>query len=268
MLLVMVSSRLDFHWVLERKIVEIIQLASANINDEHICCAISDKKCLDGYQKKKDWLKTQFKNGYRFQKIDVRGKVFIEYVPIEKSWLPLTGKKFMVINCFWVSGQFKGKGNGKRLFQQCLKDAKNMDGIVAVSSDKKRPFMSDPKFLKHQGFEIIDEAPPFFKLWGLKTNPNAVFPQIKKSAKVGTCPDKAGITAYYSNTCPFTEYYTNHALREYAKKKNVPLAIHHLESKKDGHKMPIPWIINSVFYKGNLVTLELKAEKHLDIVIK
>ena len=88
----------------------------------------------------------------------------------------------MVINCFWVAGQFKAKGNGKKLLQQCLKDAENMDGVVAISSDKKRPFMSDPKFFKHMGFEIIDEAPPFFKLWGLRTKSDATYPEIMKSA--------------------------------------------------------------------------------------
>lgn len=247
--------------------MNILKLTDKNIEDEHICCAISDKKCRGGYQKKKEWLKSEFKNGYSFQRMDVRGKVFIEYVPIESSWLPLNGRNFMVINCFWVSGQFKGKGNGKTLLQQCLKDAETMDGVVAISSDKKRPFMSDPKFLESQGFEIIDEAPPFFRLWGLKTNSKASYPEIKPTAKSGTCPDKEGITAYYSNSCPFTDYYTNQLLREYARRKNVPLKINHIKSAKEGHKMPIPWIINSVFYKGELVTLEMKAERHLDRII-
>jgi len=247
--------------------MRLLKLTDKNIEDEHICCAISDKKCRDGYQKKKEWLKSEFSNEYIFQKIDVRGKVFIEYVPIENSWLPLKGANFMVINCFWVSGQFKGKGNGKKLLQECMKDAVKMDGIVAISSDKKRPFMSDPKFLKHQRFEIIDEAPPFFKLWGLKTNSKATYPEIMGSAKSGTCPDNKGITAYYSNTCPFTDYYTNQLLREYAKGKGIPLYIKHIKNKEDGHNMPIPWIINSVFYKGKLVTLEMKAERHLNKLI-
>lgn len=247
--------------------MEIIKLTDENIEDQHICCAISDKKCKDGYEMKKDWLKREFKNGYNFQKLNVRGKVFIEYVPIESSWLPLDGKNFMVINCFWVSGQFKGQGNGKKLLQQCMEDAKDMDGVIAISSDKKRPFMTDPKFLEYQGFEIIDKAEPFFKLWGLKINPNATFPKIKESAKSGTCSDKKGITAYYSNTCPFTDYYTNQELREYAKKKNIPISIHHIKNQIDGQNMPIPWIINSVFYEGKLVTLEMKAERYLDILI-
>jgi len=94
--------------------MKIIKLSKENIDNEHICCAISDKKCLDGYNAKKQWLKEQFKKGYIFKKLDVRGKVFIEYVPVEESWLPIDGKNYMLINCFWVSGQFKGKGYGNR----------------------------------------------------------------------------------------------------------------------------------------------------------
>lgn len=247
--------------------MKVLKLNHKNIHDEHICCAISDKKCSNGYEKKKDWLKTEFKKGYSFQKVDVRGKVFIEYVPIEHSWLPLDGKNFMVINCFWVSGKYKGNGNGKKLLNQCIEDAKDMGGIIAISSDVKRPFMSDPKFLKHHGFEIIDEAKPYFKLWGLKLNPIAEFPKIMESAKSGQCSNKNGITAYYSNTCPFTDFYTNKLLKEYAEKKNIPIKIFHIKTQQDGRKMPIPWIINSVFYKGDLISLEMKVERHLDKVI-
>jgi len=248
---------------------KIVRLNKENIIDEHICCAISDKKCLSGYNAKKEWLKTEFKNGYSFQKLNVRGKVFVEYVPIENSWLPLEGNNFMVINCFWVSGQFKKQGNGKKLLQQVLEDAKSkgMDGIIAITSEKKRPFMTDPKFLKYQGFEVIDEAPPFFRLMGLKINPDAKYPKILESAKSGSCSDKEGITVFYSNTCPFTDYYINVVTKDYAKEKNVPITIHHLKTKEDGRKMPIPWVINSIFYKGELITLEMKANKKLDKLI-
>ena len=128
--------------------------------------------------------------------------------------------------------------------------------------------MTDPGFLKYHGFEIIDEALPFFKLWGLKTNSNADYPQILPTAKSGLCPDKKGITAYYSNTCPFTDFYTNQLLREYAKSKNIPLTIHHIQSREAGRAMPIPWIINSVFYKGELLTLEMKAERRLNKMLQ
>lgn len=57
--------------------MKIVQLTDDNINEEHICCAISDKKCKEGYEAKKQWLRNQFIDGYVFKKFDVRGKVFI-----------------------------------------------------------------------------------------------------------------------------------------------------------------------------------------------
>ncbi len=50
----------------------------------------------------------------------------------------------MVINYFWVSGQFKKQGNGKKILQEYLNYAQNMDGIIAISSDKKRPYYDRP----------------------------------------------------------------------------------------------------------------------------
>ena len=58
-----------------------IDLNAENIGSEHICCAISDKKCADSYQAKKEWLKQEFAHGYVFRRLDERAKVFIEYGP-------------------------------------------------------------------------------------------------------------------------------------------------------------------------------------------
>ena len=71
------------------------------------CCAFSDKKCKESYELKKEWLKKEFDNGYVFRRIDARAKVFMEYGPAEKAWIPVDAPGFLMINCFWVSGQYK-----------------------------------------------------------------------------------------------------------------------------------------------------------------
>ena len=150
--------------------MKIIQINKENINTEHICCGFSDKKCSDGYQAKKDWLKDKFDSGYVFKRFDVRGKVFIEYCPAENAWMPLDAPGYMNINCFWVSGQFKGKGYAKQLFQECLNDSKNKNGITVLVGKTKKPFLNDKKFFQLQGFELADFAPPYFELWYKKLN--------------------------------------------------------------------------------------------------
>lgn len=249
----------------------IIEINPANIAGEHICCAMSDAKCADGYQAKKRWLSEQHALGYRLQRLDTRGKVLIEYVPAEHSWLPLDAPGFMVLNCFWVAGQFKGQGYGARLLQQAMQDASSdatsMNGLVAVTGEKKRPYMSDPKYLEKQGFECVDAAPPYFRLWCMKLKPDAPTPQFKSTARAGRIAGSKGIVAYYSNTCPFTEHWTATTLRAYAERRGIACAIHRIGSREQAHALPIPWIINSVFYDGELLTLELDSVKKLDALL-
>ena len=64
------------------------------------------------------------------------------------------------------------------------------------------------------------------------------------------------------------DFYTNVFLKQYADSKNIPININHIKTKKDGHKMPIPWILYSVFYKGEFVSVNVKPDKELDKLIK
>lgn len=99
---------------------KIIAITVENIDSEHICCAISDKKGETCVSSKKAWMNERFGDGLVFRKLDVRGKVFIEYIPTEKAWYPIDAPGYMHINCFWVSGQFKGKGYANRLLEACI----------------------------------------------------------------------------------------------------------------------------------------------------
>ncbi|MEG1062054.1 MAG: GNAT family N-acetyltransferase, partial [Oscillospiraceae bacterium] len=49
-----------------------------NMDDEHLCCAIADKKHQCGVVAKKQWLKDRITEGHVFRKLDEKGKVFIE----------------------------------------------------------------------------------------------------------------------------------------------------------------------------------------------
>ncbi len=244
--------------------MEIITLNEQNIADEHICCAISDKKCKTGYEAKKEWLKQQFGKEYVFKKMNVRGKVFIEYVPAENAWSPIDAPGYLYIDCFWVSGKYKGKGNGSMLYEACLQDAQNKNGIVVITSKKKQPFLNDKKFFKQKGFTLCDTAEPYFELWHKKLQNNAPTPKFKNCAKNGTCDNKNGLTVYYTNGCPFTEYYVNTELQNVANKKEIPLAIHKIETVEQAQNHFVPYTNYSVFYDGKFITQHILNEKYLE----
>lgn len=101
-----------------------VNLTIENLKEEHICCAIADKKHQCGVEMKKEWLKDRITQGHVFRKLNERGKVFIEYAPLETAWVPVLGDNYMYIYCLWVSGSFKKKGYGKSLLEYCINDAK------------------------------------------------------------------------------------------------------------------------------------------------
>jgi GNAT superfamily N-acetyltransferase len=238
-----------------------IQLTPETLPDAHICCAFSDKKCATGYQAKKDWLAAEFDSGYVFSRLDERAKVFIEYGPAEHAWVPVDAPHYLVLGCFWVSGQYKSQGHGKALLQQAVDAAKaqGKSGIVAVVGQKKYHFMSDTKWLLNQGFEVVDSTPAGFALLALKLDPKAKSPQFAKAAKSGDCPETKGLVAYYSNRCPFTELHVTESLVESAKKRGLPLKLVKLESAKQAQAAPTPATIFSLFYKGKFFTTDLSA---------
>ena len=122
---------------------EYINLDEKNIDEEHICCAIGDPKHQDGVDKKKEWIKSKLKDGHVFRKLNARGKIFIEYEPIETAWVPIKGKNYMHIYCLWVAGSFKGKGIAKELLEYAINDSKEKgkSGICTLVSKKKKPFL-------------------------------------------------------------------------------------------------------------------------------
>lgn len=238
-----------------------ITLDQDNIANEHICCAISDKKCAKSYKLKKEWLKNEFKNKYIFRRINERAKVFIEYGPAEKAWIPVTAPNFLMIGCFWVSGKYKGKGHGKTLLQEAISDAKKQgkDGLVTVVGIKKFHFMSDRKWLLKQGFKECDTTSAGFSLLSLTFNDKAFSPHFKAEAKVNQCPEKQGYVVYYTNRCPYTEYHVNESLVETVEKRNLKMKVIKLETMEQAQSAPTPATIFSLFHNGKFVTTDLSV---------
>ena len=251
----------------------IITIDSKNIDSEHICCAIgNDKENVRRAESKKDWMRERFAEGLVFKRLDQRGKVFIEYMPIEKVWKPLIGENYLVINCLWVSGQFKGKGYARKLLEECIRDAREQkkDGIAVVTGSKVKPFMTDRKFYLKHGFEVADTAEPYFELLVLRLNQKAELPRFTESAKTGTCGNKKGFTFVYSCQCPFMEEYVR-ILSEMLLKRNIPYTVQKLANYQEAQACGTPFGTLGIFYAGEFATHELmpekKFEKYIDEMI-
>lgn len=246
--------------------MEIITVTKENLEKEHICCAISNNKDCQ-VSAKKSWLAERFGDGLVFKKGNVRGKCFIEYIPAEKAWAPIEADGYMYIDCLWVSGQFKGQGNSTLLLDECIRDSKEkgMKGLVILSSTKKMPFLSDPKFLRHKGFLLADTAKPYYELLYFPFRASELKPRFKAEVREPHIEEN-GFVLYYANQCPYTAKYVP-LIEDAAKAKGIPFQSVHFETAEQAQKAPAPFTSYSLFYNGEFLTNEILSDKKFEKII-
>ena len=245
---------------------EYINLDLKNIDDEHICCAIGDPKHQEGVDKKKEWIKNKIKDGHVFRKLNARGKIFIEYEPIETSWAPIIGHNYEYIYCLWVAGSFKGKGIGKELLEYAIKDAKEKkkSGICTLVSKKKKPFIGEKNFFMHYGFKVVDTIMDY-ELLALQFDDSDT-PKFSESARKMTI-DSNDFTIYYSNECPYVEYEVKE-LSTYATSHNIKLNFIKIDSLEKAKNVPCVFNNWANFYKGKFISNTILNANALEKLLK
>lgn len=236
---------------------QFLNITLENLDTEHLCCAIADKKHQCGVLTKKNWLRERIPEGHVFRKLDEKGKVFIEYAPLETAWTPVQGDNFLYIYCLWVSGSFKGKGYGKALLEYCINDAKKQgkSGVCVLSSNKKKPYLTEKKFVAKHGFEVVDSVGEY-ELLALSFDGTS--PHFSDSVKqMGVESDE--LTIYYGMQCPFISNSVSQ-VKSACEKDGIPLRLVKIDSLEKAKN--VPGIFNNwaVFIDGKFQTVQLLNE--------
>jgi N-acetylglutamate synthase-like GNAT family acetyltransferase len=240
---------------------EYVNLTLYNLKNEHLCCAIADKKHQCGVEAKKAWLRERISEGHVFRKLNEKGKVFIEYAPLDKAWVPVIGNNYIYVYCLWVSGSFKGKGYGKELIEYCIADAKaqGKSGVCIISSKKKKPFLSDKNFMDLFGFNTVDTVGDEYILMALSfdgTKPRFA-DDVKKQKIAGE-----DLTIYYSVQCPYIPNCIDQ-IEAYCKANTIPLNLIAVDTLEKAKSLPCIFNNWAVFYGGKFQTVHLLNEGHL-----
>lgn len=238
-----------------------LNLTTENLASEHLCCAIADKKHQCGVDVKKKWLKERIAEGHIFRKLNDKGKVFIEYAPLEKAWVPVVGDNYIYIYCLWVSGSFKGKGYGKELLEYCIEDAKsqNKSGVCIISSKKKKPFLSEKKFMMKYEFETVDTIDDEYELMALTFD--GTKPHFSDTAKKQSVGSKA-LTIYYGMQCPYIPNCIEQ-IDTYCKSNDILLNLVKVDTLEKAKSVPCVFNNWAVFYNEQFVTVHLLNEGYL-----
>ena len=240
--------------------MKFIQVTKENLEKEHICCAISNNKDVQ-VTSKKSWLSERFDEGLVFLKSEERGKCFIEYIPAEYAWNPIDANGYMYIDCLWVAGSFKGHGYANELLNYCMEDSKQKGkkGLCILACAKKKPFLSDPKFLKYKGFELCDEAENGVQLWFMPFDKEAEKPKFKEIARHPHIDEK-GYVLFYTWQCPYNAKYVP-VLVNLAKEKDIKFKAVHIKSREEAQNVPTPITTYALFRDGEYVTNEQMNDK-------
>ena len=239
--------------------MEYIRVTKDNLEEEHICCAISNNKDVQ-VSSKKAWLSERLEEGLVFLKSVERGKCFIEYIPAENAWNPINAPGYMFIDCLWVSGSFKGHGYSNDLLSECIRDSKGKGkkGLCILAAERKRPFLADPKYLKYKGFEICDKSDNGILLWYLPFEKGAEAPSFKECARHPHVSED-GYVLYYTYQCPFNAKYVP-VVEQTAKDRNIEFKAIHIDSREQAQNAPTPVTNYALFFGGEYITNEQMNE--------
>lgn len=245
---------------------EFVNITTENLAIEHLCCIIRSKKSHPGIEAKRQWLSQRLNEGHVFRKLNAKATVFIEYAPLEKAWVPITGDNYYYIYCLWVLGDYKGKGYGKSLMEYCMADAKEKgkSGICMLGAAKQKSWLSDQSFAKSFGFEVVDTTDNGYDLLALSfdgTNPK--FAQNVKNKGIKS----KELTIYYDMQCPYI-YQNMEMIKEYCDINNVPLSLIHIDTLQKAKNLPCVFNNWAVFYKGNFETVNLLDISYLKRILK
>lgn len=244
---------------------QFINLTLDNLEHEHLCCAIADKKHQCGVATKKQWLKDRLVEGHVFRKLDVKGKVFIEYAPLETAWVPIRGENFLYIYCLWVSGSYKGKGYGKSLLEYCINDAKaqGKSGVCVLSSKKKKPFLTEKKLMTKFGFQVVDTLSDEYELLSLSFNgKNPSFNDTVRQMRI----NQKELTIFYGMQCPFIPNCIEQ-VKTYCDNNRIPLNLIAIDSLQKAKELPCIFNNWAVFYNGKFETVHLLNESYLKKIV-
>lgn len=140
--------------------------------------------------------------------LDDNGQVggMIQCVPAEYS--TIEGKDLYFINCIWVHGHKKGRGNfqkkgmGKALLQ-AVEDEVKAKGAKGISAwGISLPFWMKAGWFKKQGYKKVDRDWIAVLLWKPFSS-NVTPPKwVKRKKKPETMPGKVTVTAFKNGWCP------------------------------------------------------------------
>jgi len=172
--------------------------------------------CLEDWSDEIKEAKDHKKHWYEKMKDKVRVKIaignnnqvggMIQYLPIEHSFVK--GDDLYMINCIWVHGYKKGRGNfqkkgmGTALLEAAEQDVKKLGAKGIAAWGVSLPFWMRAAWFRKHDYKVADKDGISTLVWKSFYD-DAIPPKWLKQVKnVEPKPDKVAVTSFINGWCP------------------------------------------------------------------
>lgn len=237
--------------------IEIIDTTVYNITKLGVCSYKDIKQ--EGFCRKIGWMRNRLPEGLKIKTLLSKNggtQGMIEYIPGQYCWRPVDASGYMFIHCIFVGfkKEYKGKGYGTLLLNECINDAKkqNMKGVAVVA--REGTWMAGKEIFLKNGFEVVDTAPPDFELLVKKFDPSAASPKFFGDWNKRLEKYKKGLFIIRSDQCPPVTKSVNEISITAEKEYGIKPEIVELKSYKDAQNSPCPFGNFCIIYNGKIIS--------------
>ncbi len=184
-----------------------------DLTDEHkelYCQCLEDwsEEIKEAGNHKACWYEKMKDKGVRVKlALDEKGEVggMIQYIPVE--YAPIEGTDLDFVNCIWVHGHKKGRGNfqkkgmGKALIRAAEEDVKKSGTKGLAAWGLALPFWMKASWFKKQGYRKVDRQWIQVLVWKPFTQDIAPPKWIRQKKKPEKEKDKVVVTAFLNGWC-------------------------------------------------------------------
>ena len=233
------------------KDVQIVEVNPGNVEKETLFC-IKDR-LKPGFHCKRQWFVERYKEGLRMNILKGSdGKMigFIEYLPVEYAWRPISGSNFLFIHCMYIyPNKNKNQGFGSLLIKVAENHAREngMSGLCTVSS--KGPWLADKRIFEKNGFATVGQKDRFELLCKKFTERDNV------PTFIDWTPIQANYSGWnllYADQCPWHEKAVM-ALQQTAAEHNIKLNIKKLKTVTEAKHGPSGYGVFGLLHNGKLL---------------
>ncbi|MBP7497261.1 MAG: GNAT family N-acetyltransferase [Bacteroidales bacterium] len=249
--------------------IQIIDLTPENIADYGVC-GYKDVAKHEELRNKIKWFKEYYKKGLTIKAL-ISAKAgyqgMIEYIPGEYAHRPVDAKDYMFIHCIFVGfrKEFKGRGYGSLMIDECIKDAKSkgFKGVAVVT--RKGSFMADKSIFIKKGFLITDTAKPDFELLALQFDKNAKMPKFRQN---NTGKYSSGLTVMRSPQCPYSVKNVNSIIDTANKKLNIEAKLVELKDACSVQDSPCAFGTFCIIFNGEVISYHPISNTRFENIMK